>query len=320
MPFINAKDTLGFKLEGTAYTKETLAATDYDVPIYNIAHTPEIENAIRAYSVGDYSKVSAIMGKKMKVVSFSVDMAYSGAAATAPAWGKMLKACSYKETVHGATGVSYVTNADYCSVPATIETQKMNDTSSNALLMVASGCMGKVTFNVDNIGAVLRMDFEFSGTLYTIEDRSSGSILTPTGFDATDPDPVIESTLTAFGVAQAINAVTIDGGEVVELFVDPAKDTGYRGAYVVDRSPTISLDPYLELAATDPWFARWSGGTTGGFAMTVGDNLTLIATAIQAGTAFPSGDRGGFSSNAISGFLTRNAGNDELKILQGSES
>jgi len=151
----------------------------------------------------------------------------------------------------------------------------------------------------------------------SVEDRDNGSIITPSFTDTTDPDAVLSATITAYGVAQPLNSVNINWNNQVELYTDPAQSSGNRGAYVTNReAPSISIDPYLDLIATDPWYTRWAAGTTGAFSMTVGDHLLIDAPAMQCTSAYGSGERGGFASNSIEGILTRNAGNDELRIYQ----
>ena len=318
MPFATQKRSIGLSIETTPYTFETLDASDYDFRAFNLSYTPEIEALARQYATGDYSPFSSIMGKKQITISFSCHMNYSGTVTTAPEWGKIVRACGFAETVL-AGGVRYLPNAGQCSVPVTIEIQEEGCGSQAAIVIQASGCMGNVSFVLNNIGEPVQMDFEFTGVLHDIVDRASGSIIDPTGFDTQEPDAVLSSTLTIFGEAATVNTVNINMANKVSMFIDPAQSQGYRGAYVVNRVPTISLDPYLEPLATNNHFGRWSGGTTGAFSMTVGSNITLSAPAMQITSSYGANDRNGISVNSIEGVLTRNAGNDEFKILQGSE-
>lgn len=325
MPFIGQKRTLGFKLEAVAesgsgaYTPQSLAQGDYNVKVFNISYTPEIEATARKYASGDYSAFSSIMGKQMMTVSFSAHMAWSGANTTPPEWGKMLKASAYSETVL-ADGVRYLTDSDECGQPATIEIVEEQCGSGLAdLVLRTHGAMGNVSFVLEALGTPVRMDFEFKGVLTSIEDRASGSHITPSFTDTTDPEAVLASTLTVFGEARSVDSVNINSGNQVEMFNDPSTSYGYRGAYVVNRDPTADLDPYLEGIATSADYSRWRDGTTGAFNMSVGDHITISAPAFQITAAYPAGDRNGFTANSISGILTRSAGDDELKILQGNE-
>lgn len=318
MPFMMQKRAVGFKIETTPYTAETLSAADYDFRAFNISFTPEIEAMARQYATGDYSAFSSIMGKRMCTVSFSVHVNYSGTATTAPEWGKLIKACAFSEEVL-AGGVRYLTDSDECSTPATIEVQEEGCGSQDGMVIVVKGAMGNPTIVLNNIGEPVQIDFEFTGCLFDIKDRANGSLIDPTGFDASEPDAVLSSTLTAFGEAQTVNSVNIAVGNTVELYVDPSEASGYKGAYVVGREPTITLDPYLEPIATNDHFGRWSAGTTGAFSMTAGSNITISAPAMQITSAYAANDRNGISVNSLEGILTRNAGDDELKILQGVE-
>lgn len=319
MPFSMQKRAIGLKLETTPFTAETLTSSDYDFRAFNVSYTPEIEAVARNYATGDYSAFSSIMGKRSMTVTFSVHMNYSGTVTTAPEWGKLLQACGFSETVL-ASGVRYLPDSSQCAVPATIEVQEEGCGSQDALILICSGAQGNVTFIMNNVGEPVQMDFEFTGVLYDVKDRANGSIINPGGFDSSEPEAVLGSTITVFGEAATVNSVNATLGNAVELFVDPAQTSGYRGAYITGREATISLDPYLEPIATNDHFGRWSGGTTGAFSMTVGSNLTISAPAVQITTAYAAADRNGISVNGIEGILTRGAtGDDELKILQGSE-
>lgn len=320
-PFVVAKRKIGAKIESTPYTFDEPAASDFDFRAFNISFTPEFEEYARKYATCDFSAFSSIIGKRMITVSFSVDLADSGIAATPPEYSKLLKGCALKETVHGATGVSYVTNADYGNVPLSFEVVlDPPDNTVSQLVYQIRGAMGNVSFNLDAAGQPVRMDFEFSGVVHDIIDRAQGSAKVPTGFDETEPDPVLSSTITAFGDARAIDTMSIDLGNTVEMYVDPSTAQGLRGAYVVNREPTATLDPYMDLIANSDDYGRWIAGTTGEINVTISASLQLYAPAFQITGAYGAGDRGGLETNALSGPLTRNAGNDEFKLLQGSES
>ncbi len=318
-PFMVRKRTVGFKVESTPYTVESsLAASNYLRDAYNISYTPEIENAIRKYAAGDYSAFSSIIGKKKFTVSFSMDIKWSGGATTAPIWGDLLEACGFIETI--GSSVDYETGSNGCSKPITIEVQeRMCDTTSNGLILKGRGMCGNSPIVGANVGETVRFDFEFQGVLHSIEDRVQGSLITPSGADATEPDAMLAATITAYGTAQPINSVNINPNNIVEMYIDPSNNEGYRGAYIVDRDPpSISLDPYMDLLANDNMYSRWSAATTGAFSMTVGSNITISAPKMQVIDAYKSGERGGMSVNAIEGILTRDSGNDELKISNHS--
>lgn len=321
MPFITQKRTIGGRIEATPYVRETLTSADYNFRAFNISYTPEIENVARKYASGDYSAFSSVIGKRSMTVSFSVHLApgsYSDLT-TVPEFGKFLRGCAFRQEIL-AGGVRYVTHSDECGVPLTIEVaEEQCGATNNDLVIAVRGAMGNVNVVLDGVGQPVRLDFEFTGVLDGITDRLAASRIAPTGFPLTEPDAVLASSITAFSENQTIDTMSINVGNQVELYIDPTSPQGYRGAHVVNRDPTVSLDPYLELVASRGNFGRWTAGTTGSFQASIGSYFTLSAPAFQIVNGYAAGDRQGMSINSIEGILTRFAGDDEFRIVQGAE-
>lgn len=322
MSFIVMKRTIGFKIEGTAYSGETLNVNDYDVPAYNINYDPEIAMYARKLARGDFSRDTSIAGKRSCTISFSVDVAYSGTVQTPPTYYKCLQACGMLQTVHGSTGVSLVPHADYSNVPATIEVVEKDDGASPSQLVIkATGCMGNARFIMDEVGTPVRIEFEFQGVLDGITDRAYGSLISPTGFDSNLPDAILGVTLTVFSETMKLNTVTIDLGNQVEIYTDPSRNQGVDGARIVDRIVTMEADPDMDLIANRGLFARHTGNTEGAFLMEVGDNIQLSAPKCQLVESYKPGDREGHVVNNLRFELHRDTnGNDEFEILQGSKT
>jgi hypothetical protein len=313
---------MGCKIESTPYTAETLAASDYDVSAYAITYDPEVEMYMRKLARGDASKDPAIAGKRKIKINFSVDMTVGAAAATAPSYFKCLRACGMKQTTHGATGVSLVTHADYFNVPMTIEVVERDEgTSPVQLVLKARGCMGNVKHTIPGVGLPGKLDFEFTGVLVSITDRAYANLITPTGFDAALPQAVLACTTSLFGESQNFDKITIDLGNKVELWSDPTKAEGFEGARIVDRNPTIEIDPALSLIASNSNYSRHTGNTTGAYAETIGAGIaiTILAPKAQIIQSYKPGEREGRVTNQIKCSLNRNLGNDELTILQGAQ-
>jgi len=320
MSFLPERRTIGAKTESTPYTAETLAATDYNFKAFNINYSPEIAMMARKVARGDFSREVSIAGKRSCTVSFSVELAYSGTANTAPTYGKLLKACALKETVHTTTGVSYLTDAGYSAVPVTIEVvEKDEGTSPVQVVVRVRGCMGNAKISFDSVGQPCRIDFEFKGALVSIADRAFASILTPTSMNDSTPDAVLSATVSFYTETRRIDKFSVDLGNDVQLFTDPAQSVGLQGAHVVSRNPTVEIDPDLALIATNGDFARWVANTTGAMSVTVGSNFTLSAPAIQIIKDYAPGDREGHVTKTMSFECKRSSGNDEFKILQGAE-
>lgn len=311
MTFTKRQRTIGFKLESTPYTAETLGGGDYDFRARDIECGPEIEEYKRLYATGDYGAFNSIMGKRKGTVSFAVDMAPSGTNTTPPEWGKILKACAVSETI-GGSNVTYKGDAQENNTPATIEIVDRDEGSSPTQVVTKlAGCMGNGRIIMDSLGQPVRLEVEFQGRLVSITDRESGSLITPSGFDNTLPDAVLSSTLTLFGEAQPLDKVTLDFGNDIQMALDPSSSDGYKGAYVVNRLPTLQIDPHLDTIANRGNYARWTGNTTGAFSMSVGSNVVISAPCAQIIKGYDGADRDGFTVNTIDCILTRTSDTDE---------
>lgn len=316
MSFISVFRTLGFKIETSPYTAETLAAGDYNVPAVEISYDPSIAMLARKLARGDMSKDVSIAGKRSGNITFKIHLAWQGSATVAPSYFKCLQACGLLQTTP-ASNVVLTTNAACSKVPATIEIVEKDEGASPTQVVVKfRGCMGNAKFEVGNVGEPVAVTFEFQGVLVSITDRAFGSILTPTGFDTALPDAVLSASVKVFGEVQTCNKITIDLGNKIELFSDPAAAEGIQGAHVVDRNPTMDADPDLDTIANRGDYARLTGNTTGAFQMTVGSHLTFSAPAAQLITAYKPTDREGHVVNSKHFELKRSAGNDELVLTQ----
>lgn len=323
MSFMEPKRTLGAKIEGTPYTSETLSANDYKFAAYEVNYSGDIPMKGRKLVRADFSRDVSVAGKRAVTITFKVDLYHSGAVATPPNYFELLRACGLKQTVHGATGVSLITHADYTNVPMTMEVvEKGEGTTPSQVVIKMRGGMGKATIEIANVGEPATISFEFLGILESITDRAFASILAPSGISTQVPDAVLSSGMTLFGEAQCFNTLTIDLGNDVQLHTCSGEAEGYKGAHLADRNPTIKLDPDLELIATQGDYARWTGNTTGALNITIGTlgrKITLTAPAAQYVNAYQPSDREGHVVNQKSLELKRSSGNDEFEIIHGTK-
>lgn len=315
--------TMGFKIETTPYTAETLAATDYNQRVYDIKVSPDIESYARKLSRGDYSRDVSIAGRRKCVVTCSVDLHPGSAAATPPQYFAMVRACGWKQLTHGSTGVSLTPNADYNRVPATIEVvYKEEGTSPRQLVIKMRGAMGKVKLESPQIGQPVKASFEFTGVLDSISTRAYASLLTPTAFDTALPPAVLAATFSFFGTWQFPSKFSIDGGEDVQIFNDISKAAGYEGARVADRNAVGECDPDMVVTDDVNYLTSQVNNTTGALSVTIGGNpqIVISAPAAQIVDANKPEPREGHLANPIKIEFKRNLGNDELEILQGSKT
>lgn len=321
MAFLETMRTIGFQLGENL----TDFAVEGDEPINfcaeNISYTPEVAAMARKCAKGNLSNSTSIIGKQSCKLTFSVPINRAPTINVAPNYFKLLQACAMKETTH-TNGVSLVTHATKTYTPGYIEIiEKAEGTSPSQVVIKLQNAMGNAKFAIGDVGEPIKIDFEFSGKLLSIEDRAYANIVSPSDFDTNVPAAMISATITAFGDTQTFSKFTIDLGNTVELFSDPSDATGIGGAHVVSRNPSLEIDPDLELIATQGDYARLLGNETGALAINYDEGrITLSAPAVQLTSAYNPAGREGHVVNNKRYELKGSAGDDEFELLIGSKS
>ena len=324
MAFAKTKRTMGVKIETTPYTEETLANTDYNIRWVDnsIEYSPEIEMYARKIARGHMSYDPSIAGKRELKASGKFEVyAVEGELDRPPAFGKLFRISGCRETIHAGTGVSYVLHGDYTKVPATIEIQERDEGGSPSCLVIKGrGGMGNTKLVLDSVGQPMYGTIDIRSVLVGISDRDYGDIITPSIIDTDLPDAVLSATISLFDETQRISKTTIDFGNDLQLYPDPANTEGYEGAHIVNRNPTFELDPDLELIATHSDFSRWTGNTTGAAVITLGSNTRMDMPAVQIIKAYNPQEREGHVTSMKNCELKGVVGNDEFTWLQGATS
>ena len=176
--------------------------------------------------------------------TFSVELAGSGAAGTAPQYGKALKACGLSETVVAATSVTYApvsTAFDSVTIHYNIDGVRHKVT----------GCRGNVALSA-NVGEIPTLDFSFTG-IYNAPDDTA--LLTPTY--ANQDDPLIfkngnTSSFQLLSYAGALQSFSFDLGNATtyrELV------GGSKEVLITDRAAGGSVSIEAVALATKDYFA-----------------------------------------------------------------
>lgn len=230
------KQLVGFKLETNPFIPEALVAADYGHHAYDIKVDPGIELLPLRAARADFSKEVSISGRRLCAANWKVDLYAMTDPATPPTYFSMLRACGWKQVVHGATGVSIKPDGNYNRVPATIEVAYEDESSEpRQLVYKIGGAMGSVKI-IGAAGLPVALEFSFLGTLEGITTRSYASRITPTGFDDETPPALLDEQHSIFMSRRSlIENFEISGNEVVDLFSNIFKCHGYDGARVSGR-------------------------------------------------------------------------------------
>lgn len=238
---------------------------------------------------------------------FSVELAGSGTAGTAPAIGTLLRACGFGETIVASTSVTYapVTN-NHESVTLYL--------NLDGVLHKSLGARGNVSLSLKNNERPMAK-FTFSGLFVPVTDAVAGTITLSAWKKPLPCNRINTPTFTLHGYAAGLD----------DLQIDMANDVQYRALIggqeyvrIVDRKPKGSVSMEAVKVADKDWWTSIKNATTGVLNMvhglTAGNILEINAPNVQIHT--PSyADQNGIAM--LSGQLSLSpgaSGNDEISL------
>ena len=242
--------------------------------------------------------------------TFSVELAGSGTAGTAPQYGKALQACGLSETVAAGTSVTYApVSASFSSV--TIHY------NIDGVRHKVTGCRG--TFSIDaNVGDIPVINFTFTGIYNAPDDSSLPSVTyanqaTPLVFKDGNTD-----TFQLLSYAGCLQSVTFDVGNTLvyrELVGSCGKevlltDRASNGTVVLE-AVTIATKDYFTAALTDTSL----GNLTFQHGTTAGNIVDFSSTRIDIGDVSYSDQDGIAMLNIPYTAIPSTAGNDEFSLV-----
>ena len=256
-----------------------------------------------------------LIGTRRAQIEFEVEMAGAGAAGTAPAWGKLLRACGMAETINAGT------NVEYSPVSGGFESLTIRY-SLDGVVHVSKGCRGNVTFMMNAYGIPM-MKFKFMGfDSFVVEgaigqtdfsawkrplvltDANAGDIHIGGGFTdgwATGGTK-LKSRGLEFDLGQKVSHLKILGGEEIDI---------------ADRETTGKMSIFLEPADEVVWRNDMNNNvlTSMGFryGTTAGNKVSVYAPEVQRITP-QAEDYEGRVMFGTDLALLPDAGNDELIV------
>lgn len=237
---------------------------------------------------------------------FSVELAGSGTAGTAPSWACLLKACGFGETV--TVGVDVV----YAPVSTAFESVTLYYNIDGQLHKI-TGAMGTVSFSISP-SELPSMSFQFTG-LYNAPTSAAFPTADVSSF--IQPLPVNDTNTTALSLG-GISLISDS------FSVDIANDVQYRNVIgaekvlIVDRAPAGSVTFEAPALTTKNWFTTALAHQTSVFnlvhGLTAGNIITFDAPAVQLTEPKYSDSQGITNIEASLKFIPTSAGNDEISI------
>jgi hypothetical protein len=247
----------------------------------------------------------SVPGIKRGVLEIEIGLSGSGTAGTAPAWGKLIRACGYSETVTAATKVEYdpVTTA-HESITFYVH--------MDGNLHKLHGARGTFTLDL-NERAMPVLKFTFDAILGTIATAAVAA-----GDFSGWVRPVVTSFVntTSFalhGHAAAVKSLSFDAGNQVRHI----NRIAHEEIVIAEREVTGSCSIETPVLATKNYFSLNQNGAIGAFTVThgvtAGNTIVISAPAVQI-SSVKYGDDEGTQMLDLGLHFTPSAGNDEIKI------
>jgi len=168
MAQLTRKRVILIEAESSYGTDPTPAATDV-VLVRDLSITPQSSDVVNRDVVRPYLGASQQLLANTRVeCTFSVELAGSGTAGTAPRYGSALKACGFSETVSSGTSVTYEPiSASFSSVTIHYNVDGVRH--------IVTGCRGTFAISAA-VGEIPSIDFTFTGIYNPPTDTALPSV------------------------------------------------------------------------------------------------------------------------------------------------
>lgn len=257
---------------------------------------------IRAY-FGNAEKLPTGIFSKL---DFSVEIAGSGTAGTAPAWGPLLRACAFSETITAGTKVEYKPVTDLIE-SATIYINR------DGVLHKLTGARGTVKFGF-TVDQIPKFDFSFTGLFNPVADSAMPAV-TLTAWKT--PLPVNRSntpTFTLHGYAAKMQSVSFDMAAALSAY---SLVNGSDKVDITDRKPAGKVSFEATTVAQKDWWSAVKNVDSGALQLihgtTAGNKVQIDAPKTQIVSPTYGDYQGILMLNGDLVFAP-NAGNDEITI------
>ncbi len=238
-------------------------------------HTLDVKRVERDLVRPFFGNSESLTAAIFKRVEFSVEAAGSGTAGTAPAWGPLMRACGFAQTITPGSKV------EYKPVSGAIDSVTIY-LNEDGVLHALKGARGDVSVQLDN-GAIPTFRFSFQGLYVPVADAT----LPSADFTAWKRPLVISRTntptFTVHGNSPKMQGLSVSMGNVV------AADSLVGGSgdeiLITDRKPSGSLQIEAVRVAEKDWFGAMANDDVGALQMihgsTAGNILQIDMPSVQ---------------------------------------
>lgn len=298
------------KIESTYGTDSTPLGANA-VLIRNLEVTPLQADTVNRELITPWLGTSQQLLAQTRVeLTFEVELAGSGTAGTAPAYGPILKSCALSETIVTSTSVTYAPRSDFPTSGSSCTIYFHND----GIRHKVTGCRGTFTLNTE-VGQIPYISFTMTGVYNAPTDET---LPTPT-YGNQAPPLVFKHTNTAsfsiFSYSGCLQSLEFEMGNEV-LYRELVGCT--KEVLVVNREPSGTVMIEAPAIATKDFFSIALGSSTGSITFTHGTTAGNIVTftAAQSDLGAPTyADQDGVQMLELPFIATpSNSGNDEISL------
>ena len=308
MALLTRKRVILIEAESSYGTDPTPTATDV-VLVRDLSITPQSSDVVNRDVVRPFLGASEqLLANTSVEVSFSVELAGSGAAGTAPRYGAALKACGLSETVSSGTSVTYApVSSSFSSVTIHYNTDGVRHK--------VTGARGTVVLNA-SVGEIPSLDFTFTG-IYNAPDDSAlpsvtyGNQATPLVFKNGN---TTSFQLLSFSAALMSLSMDLGNSTVYRELVGGTKEV-----IITDRaaSGSVSIEA-VALSSKDYFAAALTDSSLGNLTIThgtaAGNIVSLSSTKVDIGDV-AYGEADGIQMLEIPYTLVPSASGNELSLV-----
>jgi hypothetical protein len=308
MPLLSRKRLILAKTETTYGTDPTPTGTANAILVRNLEITPLQADTVTRDLIRPYlGNSDQLLAQTRVEVTFEVELAGSGTAGTAPAYGPVLKACGLSETVVATTSVTYApVSASFSSVTIYFH--------NDGIRHKVTGCRGTFELNAE-VGQIPVISFTMTGIYNAPTDEAL-----PSPTYANQAAPLIfkngnTSNFSIFSYSGCLQSLNFQlANEVIyRELVGCTKES-----LIVNRAPAGDVVIEAPSIVTKDFFTIATGSSTGSISFQHGGtagNIVTFTTA-QSDIANPSySDQDGIQMlNLPYVAVPTSAGNDELSL------
>ena len=307
MPLLTRKRVILIEAESSYGTDPTPTATDV-VLVRDLSITPQSSDVVSRDVVRPFlGAFQQLLANTSVEVTFSVELAGSGAAGTAPRYGAALKACGLSETVSSGTSVTYApVSSSFSSVTIHYNTDGVRHK--------ITGARGSFTINA-SVGEIPTIEFSFQG-IYNAPDDSALPSVTY-GNQAT---PLIFKNGNTSGFQLLSHS-----GSLMSVSMDCGNELAYRElvggtkeVLLVNRSSSGSVSLEAVALSSKDFFAAALAETTGNLQFlhgtAAGNKVQFTSSKVDIGDV-NYGEQDGIQMLEIPYTLVPSTAGDEFSLI-----